>query len=633
MRIASTQQEQPPIPTPATSPSPPDSAPADDYDTSELQCYFTYLNSEILAAERLATSRDTISKQNALLRLLGGLKHRRDQVHFLFDRRAVADLPCCFFSYSPQSPSQPTPLAQLGYLNLSDMKRYRRIKLSAAPPPLGVPRRANLPVSRRTQKQSMASAAPLQMLLANGPCNAKWLHIYTSKVSPEFLDSLNRPSRSPPADAQPGLGVAIYRRRLAFKPYETLPQRLAAVIQDASSLGEHGCGMEGGVVGQVDRVMSDDEQDMVPDQKILLGIFPEIPAISEGSYTIISNTFDRCTFRLSLDAEPRPDFPADLLVRLETSGSRLQAVAELQRLAHSQLSELVPATLEVGTVVNDAGRKLDYSITRFITGTAVLEDVWDSLDRTNQLSLMDLAVIHQVFRCDVGDGPDPDSPGDLLLGGPDAGYHGGIKEALAGLINESAAALGCEVVSTADGITVHSAPGGGNDVELTQSDLENLLACIVFCHNDLEPRNILVKKMGDGEKDWYELAAIIDWELAGFFLFAYEYWLKDTLLGSSNMSFSWYSLFKERAAALLPAGEVQGKLIKALSAIAYSNLQAMPKNVGVRVQAKWRVRERLVMPSNCTRGWVREDGATNVPVFTKQDNEDLEVEVLKGLGY
>jgi hypothetical protein len=78
--IASTPQEQPPnigaTPTPATSPSP-HSAPADGCDTSELQSYFAYLNSEILAAERLAASRDTISKQNALVRLLGGLKHCR----------------------------------------------------------------------------------------------------------------------------------------------------------------------------------------------------------------------------------------------------------------------------------------------------------------------------------------------------------------------------------------------------------------------------------------------------------------------------------------------------------------------------------------------------------------------------
>jgi len=171
------------------------------------------------------------------------------------------------------------------------MESYRRSKLSGPPPPLSIPRRANLPVSHRTQKQlrritpdsryedpyiaavlialaqeqglcekasddnneipySAASAAPLQMLLASGPYNSKWLHIYTSKVSPEFLAMLNRLSLPPPAGAQHRPGMVIYRRRLAFKPYETLSQRLAAVIQDARSSGEHGCRMEGGAVGQ-----------------------------------------------------------------------------------------------------------------------------------------------------------------------------------------------------------------------------------------------------------------------------------------------------------------------------------------------------------------------------------------------
>lgn len=36
--------------------------------------------------------------------------------------------------------------------------------------------------------------------------------------------------------------------------------------------------------------------------------------------------------------------------------------------------------------------------------------------------------------------------------------------------------------------------------------------------------------------------------------------------------------------------------------------------------------------SDCTRGWVREEGATDVPEFTKQDNDELELEVLRELG-
>ncbi|KAK4226711.1 hypothetical protein QBC38DRAFT_528173 [Podospora fimiseda] len=366
-----------------------------------------------------------------------------------------------------------------------------------------------------------------------------------------------------------------------------------------------------------------DNQKIIPDQEILLGIFPEIPNIPKDSYSIISNNFDRCTFRLSLDTEPKPGFPADLLIRLEAAGSHLPAVAELQRLAHMQIPGLVPATLQVGTVVNEAGKKLDYSITPFLTGTTVLEHVWNGLDGTNQRSLMDSvfeamqnlqklpvtsAVIHQ-----VGSTSQSNSSKDLLLGGPDAEYHGGIKELLAGLINQKSAKLRCQVVSTADGIAVHSAATDDriNNVEITQHHLGNILASIVFCHNDLEPRNILVKKTGDDKK-------------AG------------CLLGSSNLSFNWYSLFKERTAALLPTGAGQAKLIEAIVAIADSNSQAMPRNVGVRVQGKWRERERLRISKDYTHGWIREDGhdgATDVPVFKKQDDENLELEVLKELGY
>jgi len=169
------------------------------------------------------------------------------------------------------------------------MERYRRSKLSGPPPPLGIPCRVNPPVSRRTQKQlrritpdncyedpyiaallialaqeqrlcekgsddnneipySAASAAPLQMLLASGPYNGKWLHIYTSKVSPEFLAMFDRPSLPPPGGAQQRPKMVIYRRQLTFKPYKTLSQRLAAVIQDTSSSGEYGYRVEEGAI-------------------------------------------------------------------------------------------------------------------------------------------------------------------------------------------------------------------------------------------------------------------------------------------------------------------------------------------------------------------------------------------------
>ncbi|KAI1777021.1 hypothetical protein F4818DRAFT_408857, partial [Hypoxylon cercidicola] len=386
-----------------------------------------------------------------------------------------------------------------------------------------------------------------------------------------------------------------------------------------------------------------------PDQRVLSDIFPDVPDIAEDLCTIITNTFDTCTFRLLLPTEPRPGFSTDLLIRLETAGSRLVAVAGLQHLAHLHTPDLVPATLGVGSTTDAHGRQLEYSITLFLDGTTVLENVWGGLKQSNQRSLMEsvLGAIGKLQKLPVHrpdarqflqwhGGTDASSPpsSNTLVGGPDTGFHSGIKQLLEAFLGEKAAqSHACEIVDTSDGIAVRPASDEIDVIEFSNSDLDDLMNHAVFCHNDLEPRNILVKRVGDSDGGSYEVAAIIDWEMAGFFSFAYEFGLKDTLLGSSNLWFSWYSLFKEQTAALLPQGKIHEKLIKALGAIARSKDLTRPKNVGVRVRAKWIKRERLRMSPDARHGWVREDGAGDIPAFTKEDNSILEQEVLRELGY
>ncbi|KAK3377676.1 hypothetical protein B0H63DRAFT_222140 [Podospora didyma] len=273
----------PPTPTtpPATLPSPPNSVPADDDDAGELQRYLADINSDASAARRLAKCTNSTTRGQAISQLLREPKYYRDKVHFYFARRAVAQLPCYLFSHASQSPSQPPPLAQLAYLDLSEIAHHRKTKLAGPAPPLGARCRFNTPSFRRVQKQlrlltpedpredpyiaallialaqeqrlysegdgndnneknftdATSAATPSQMLLVTRPGGIKWLYIYTSKVSLDFLDGLDRPSRPPPADAPSRLGMGIYRRRLAFKPYKTLTRRLAAVVRDAGSLG------------------------------------------------------------------------------------------------------------------------------------------------------------------------------------------------------------------------------------------------------------------------------------------------------------------------------------------------------------------------------------------------------------
>ncbi len=95
-------------------------------------------------------------------------------------------------------------------------------------------------------------------------------------------------------------------------------------------------------------------------------------------------------------------------------------------------------------------------------------------------------------------------------------------------------------METGEGIVLGSAFEDIGRVGFTHSDLDGLQRHVVFCHNDLEPRNILIRETSptEGKSPRYELVAVIDWEMANFYPFAYEYGVKDTILGSSNLSFS-----------------------------------------------------------------------------------------------
>jgi hypothetical protein len=59
----------------------------------------------------------------------------------------------------------------------------------------------------------------------------------------------------------------------------------------------------------------------------------------------------------------------------------------------------------------------------------------------------------------------------------------------------------------------------------------------------------------------------------------------------------------------------------------------MTRNVSVRFQGKWIEQERVKMSVDVRRGWVREVDAESIRLFTKEDDANLELEVLKELGY
>ncbi|KAK6829397.1 hypothetical protein PG995_004660 [Apiospora arundinis] len=371
---------------------------------------------------------------------------------------------------------------------------------------------------------------------------------------------------------------------------------------------------------------------LVPDENILSGIFPGKTDLQLASCHIISNTFDTCTFRIK-----------DYLVRLATSS--LAGTAILQNMAYKQLPGLVPPVLDIGSTMSaDAdAREVGYFVTTYCLGASSLEAIWDTLDQEQQVELID-AVAHAIQKIqlldlrNIGLQSLPVSGADHWLqpgriGGPKHGYFSTIGQFLEKLYQSTNGA--CSLSDTEDGgLAIESVYEDIGRLELTRLDLESLQKQLVFCHNDLERRNILVRKIpGADGREQYELAAIVDWEMAGFYPFAYEYSLQDSLLGSSNLSFSWYSLFKERMFRLLPHDNCQTKFIRALGIIDESRKRGMTRNVSALFQIRWRDREQIQRSSDLRRGWVRKAMSQTPPPFTENDQTTLENEILEELGH
>lgn len=109
--------------------------------------------------------------------------------------------------------------------------------------------------------------------------------------------------------------------------------------------------------------------------------------------------------------------------------------------------------------------------------------------------------------------------------------------------------------------------------------------------------------------------------------------MKDTLLGASNQSFTWYSLFRQKVVPDIPASTPCARFMHAIDIISNSSEKRLldGSNVGALVQQRWLAREQLERSSGVISGWMRKPGVV-VSRFTREDDEGLEQEVLRELG-
>lgn len=388
------------------------------------------------------------------------------------------------------------------------------------------------------------------------------------------------------------------------------------------------------------------------DEHLLIQIFP-------NSLPSTIKIFDETGFksiRLGQFSEIDKTFGTDKVVfRIEKSESpeSFQQIAAFQQLASTILPELVPKTFLVGKAKTSDGFDVQFSVVEFIEGV-VLDKVWHLADTENRKSIVAtitfaMGRLYSVSLADeqiqkilhdtplVSDG--------LRVGGPEFGYFEGSTGLVLRIIQYFETwrprVLPRIDLTTADLVIEPGHPDmeSAKVARISQAELKELAEDVVFSFMDFEPRNIMVREVwgnpdSSGQKR-YEVAAIIDWEISGFFPRGFEFFYKDMELGRGCEYYDWYRLFRDGRDKLLPMPlkESQVKLFEAMDLARRSRMSRVNKNVGLNVQKKWMEMEKVEL-TGPEEGWVNSvNKYESVFVKSRADFEELEEGVEKELGW
>ncbi|KAF9873053.1 hypothetical protein CkaCkLH20_09563 [Colletotrichum karsti] len=406
--------------------------------------------------------------------------------------------------------------------------------------------------------------------------------------------------------------------------------------------------------------ISDAKKDLVPDHTVLAGMFGGFNLSNYPRYEITHSTIDCCEFVVDLAEEEQSPtgVPTHLLARLEKPrpNNQLFCSAAFQRIAHRKMPSVVPKVWGVGTTMTDEGVELHYLLSQYWEGAVCVEAIWEEMNYPVQKSLMEdvATVIADLQEISVDDLEKEDwdilaehplhSEGvdDIpMVGNSQVGW---FKDMASFLMSKLAPGQAKYSISTTDdGSVVFSGTFGESrvpsryEIQFTPENLAYLLDACALCHNDVEPRNIIIRPTQTDHGPGYELIAITNFDSAGFFPFAYETVMKDLLLGQRNRIGSWYDLYKEVTHHLLYVNPdldnatSQEKLIKAVTLADIGQKQMQAFHVGNRVQMKWLEREGYHRGETAQEGFTRADDFDLV--YTEIDDAELEEEALQELGY
>ncbi|KAB8079716.1 hypothetical protein BDV29DRAFT_187044 [Aspergillus leporis] len=280
------------------------------------------------------------------------------------------------------------------------------------------------------------------------------------------------------------------------------------------------------------------------------------------------------------------EISSSVTVELSVTGSKASATTVFQKLSTLEIPDLVPHVHEVGSSTMDNGKQVYSSIHTLITEAITLEGIWCKLedDRVSHNGANRVCYLEASAHFNLLDKFHPQQA-NHPLGGPTLGLFSTGNDLVRGLVKSQDAFKQITITSTDEG-----------GIQLESHDLQQTA---VICHNDLVPRNILVRaeKQDDAR---------------------YRYFHKDFLLGNSNLDYSWYRLFKDQMPRFLPLNSL---------------VDAHKSLLKVLVQRKWIQREQLIRGSNISSGWIRNPEVDEVKRFPKNDYMQMESSVLKEWGY
>jgi hypothetical protein len=369
------------------------------------------------------------------------------------------------------------------------------------------------------------------------------------------------------------------------------------------------------------------DRDVYPDECLMKHIFT---TNQPKSTSIFLQNWNECVFKAEFPKDPQSDYTT-CVVRIESEDEKpknFRMVAAMEQIAATIIPDHVPKTLQVGKAANAQGRMFHFSVVEIVEGD-LLEDVWqlmsadeqsnvvielvEAVQRLHSVRLSDnmaQEVLRKMLRED-GEELQPflETPG--VFGGPHTGVLNDGHELLYSIMEKrklkKSSFCTMDAVNDSQDVRIQSSFEDMGSMVINNSDISKWAGESVLCHNDLTPRNLILKSRSSADgKSNYKLAGIIDWEMAGFYPPSYELGLQDTYF-CADRHVSFYLLLKEHMKKIVPRSSSQIALVQANALIYESQQRKLSNGTNISSHIRKRVMEnsKLTWDNDPYVGWTR----------------------------